>query len=171
VKIIFKWGIIAALVNCTIHALSNYYMTADLIIVRYGLEIGSLLFSCFCIYKAIRAYKLKRNKKETFLFLQGIKVGLGTVFVCSALFLIYSVSFYAFIDVTYVERHKTKLYERVMNSDKIDEEKESSLQMIDKITIGGFIFEQSVRNLILPTTIATLFIAGIMQRKYVTLSE
>ncbi len=168
-KIICKWGIIAAIVNGVAHAVSNYIVT-DNQILKNGLEIGSLLFSFFCIYKAVKEYRSACDKREPFLFLQGLKAGIGTVLVFCTLFLIYSAILYNFADTDFLDNYKAKQSEFVRNSERTSQEKEKSLQMIDELTLSSFVLTNFIRSAVFPV-MAALFIAASMQRKYVVEEE
>jgi ABC-type multidrug transport system fused ATPase/permease subunit len=162
--IIFYWGGILALGMIIFQLLIRYFAFEDEKTLKNVLEISELLFTFFCIYKAISAYRKLQGEGNPFPALLGIKASLGVLGVFYVLFFLYFLIFYNFVDTNFVEEFKFKRTELVLQSDLDDFEKEKSIQAVKNLTTTSYIITSMFQRLMFPI-IGMLFIVAFMQRK------
>ncbi len=162
--IILCWGGILALGMVLIHLLIHYAIPQGELAWKNILDIAGLLFSFFCIYKAVYAYRAIQEDGNPFVALQGIKVSIGVLCVFSVLFFAYSLIFYNFVNKTFVEDYKQRRVEYTQKSDLPEKEKEQHLKMITSITTMSYTVSNLLQLLVFPM-VGMLFIVAFMQRK------
>lgn len=162
--IIFCWGGIFALGTILIHLLIHYVIPPGQLAWKNILDIAGLLFSFFCIYKTVYAYRTIQDDQSSFVALQGIKISMGMLCVFSILFFAYSLIFYNFVNKTFVEDYKQKRVEYVQESDLSEEEKEQHIKVITSITTTSYVVSNLLQCLVFPL-MGMLFIVAFMQRK------
>ncbi|MDR0367922.1 MAG: DUF4199 family protein [Bacteroidales bacterium] len=162
--IIFSWGGMLAGGTIIFHLLNIYVVPADGIVLKNIIDVCGLIFSFFCIYKAMYAYRALQGEKNPFPAIEGIKASMGTLFVFTVLFLTYSLFFYNFVNKNFVEEYKQKQTAIVLNSDLPEEEKEKHIQATKQTTTTSYVVSNLLQRLVLPAT-GMLFMAAFMQRK------
>ena len=162
--LIFCWGGILSIVTIIIHLLNMYIIPYEQIILKNVSNIIGLIFSFFCIYKAVFAYRAMQEDKNVFAAIKGITLSLYLLLFLFIVFTLYSIVLYGFIDKDFVENYKIKRTELVQNSDLPVEKKEEILKTIQSITKPYFIVTDALQRMIFPI-IGMLFIVAFMQRK------
>ena len=159
-----SWGGILALGMIAINLLNHYVLPSEAMGWKNVLDIVGLILALFCIYRAIYAYRSLQEEGSPFAALQGIKVSLATLLVYAALFFVYSLIFYNFVNKTFVEDYKRQRIEYVWQSDLPQEQKEQSIQTIESINTTSYAITNLTQRLIFPI-MGMLFIVAFMQRK------